>query len=232
MSKSRPRRRSGAGRPRKALAAADGAARRRLLDAAARRFAESGYAATSLRAVAQEAGVTPGMVAYYFDDKWGLLEAVLLEGLELLLGALQEAIEPPADAAAQTGTGAVDPTPLGRFVAAYLGAVTAHPWIPRIIVQEVISRDSSLRELFLNRFANRALALAGPMLAAEVRAGRLRADLDTRLTLMSVVGMCEFPYLAEPLLGPLLDYRIDDTFAAAFIPHTVTLLERGVGARS
>src|SRR5690606_28437620 len=98
---------------------------------------------------------------------------------------------------------------LRRFVEAYLGVLNAHPWIPRIIVQEVISRDTPLRELFVQRFATQAIALLAPTLAEEIRAGRLRRDLDPHLTVMSVIGMCVFPYIAEPLLGGLLDYRID-----------------------
>jgi AcrR family transcriptional regulator len=194
-------------------------ARRRLLDAAARHFAAGGFAGTSLRQVAQEAEVTPAMVSYYFRDKGGLLETVLVEGLEQLLEGLREALQAPA---------AEDEALLPRFVGAYLGALNARPWIPRIIVQEVISKDTPLRELFVARFANRALELVAPMLRDEMRAGRLRRDLDIRLTVMSVIGMCIFPYIAEPLLGRLLDYRIDESFARAFIPHTVSLLAHGL----
>lgn len=207
--------RSRRGRP----AADDGDARRRLLEAAAQRFAADGFAATSLRQVARDAGVTPAMVAYYFKDKAGLLEAVLVEGLELVLAALRRALDDP-------GAGAEPP--LARFVRAYLTALTRHPWMPRIVVQEVISRDSPLRVVFVERFADKALELVGPMLRDEMRSGRLRPDLDPRLTVMSVIGMCVFPYLAEPLLGGLLDYRIDERFAAEFVPHTVALLEQGL----
>ncbi|MFJ3791269.1 TetR family transcriptional regulator [Kitasatospora sp. NPDC090091] len=49
----------------------------RILAAARRSFATRGYAATSMRAVALEAGVDPGLVHYYFRTKTGLLEAVM-----------------------------------------------------------------------------------------------------------------------------------------------------------
>ena len=208
------------GRPR-TPAADDAHARRRLLDAAAGHFAAGGFAGTSLRQVAEEAGVTPAMVAYYFEDKSGLLQAVLLEGIELLLGGLRRALAAPAEE---------DDPLLPRFVRAYLGTLNAHPWIPRIVVQEVISKNTPLRDLFVERFAHRALELVAPMLRREIEAGRLRRDLDVRLTVMSVIGMCVFPYIAEPLLGRLLDYRIDEDFAAAFIPHTSSLLQRALGS--
>lgn len=41
-------------------------------------FAEHGYAATSMRSVAQNAGVDPRLVGYYFASKQALLEACLV----------------------------------------------------------------------------------------------------------------------------------------------------------
>ncbi len=50
--------------------------RDRLLDAAERRFAASGFAATSLRAVTSEAGVNVAAAHYHFGSKHELLRAV------------------------------------------------------------------------------------------------------------------------------------------------------------
>jgi AcrR family transcriptional regulator len=51
--------------------------REAILDAARRRFAAAGYAATSLRAIAAEAGVDPGVVLHFFGSKQGLFRAVI-----------------------------------------------------------------------------------------------------------------------------------------------------------
>ncbi|MGD8832358.1 MAG: TetR family transcriptional regulator, partial [Pseudomonadales bacterium] len=51
-----------------------------LIEIAAERFARQGFEGTSLRQVAEGADVTPAMVAYYFRDKSGLLEAVVRKG--------------------------------------------------------------------------------------------------------------------------------------------------------
>jgi AcrR family transcriptional regulator len=48
-----------------------------ILTAARRRFAEEGYAATSLRAIAGDAGVDPGVVLHFFGSKDGLFRAVV-----------------------------------------------------------------------------------------------------------------------------------------------------------
>ena len=51
--------------------------RERLLDAALACFVRKGIAATSLRDIAAESGVTPALAHYYFGDKSQLLEAVI-----------------------------------------------------------------------------------------------------------------------------------------------------------
>ena len=47
----------------------------RILDAAREAFAETGWAGTTIRAVARVAGVDPALVYHYFDSKEGLLDA-------------------------------------------------------------------------------------------------------------------------------------------------------------
>ena len=134
-------------------------ARVALIDAAADRFAEQGFEATSLRAVATDAGVTPAMISYYFDDKAGLLEAVVVEGFERILATLRRALVRDDllgdDLRGDDRAEALIP----RFIGAYLRVLSRDPWIPKIIVREVISKDGPLRRLFVERFASQALAL-------------------------------------------------------------------------
>ena len=51
--------------------------RRLLLEAARRRFAHQGYAATTVREIADDAGVNVALISRYFDSKEGLFEACL-----------------------------------------------------------------------------------------------------------------------------------------------------------
>jgi AcrR family transcriptional regulator len=60
------------GRPRDAAKT-----RQLLLEAARRRFAEDGYSATTVRDIADEAGVNVALISRYFTSKEGLFEACL-----------------------------------------------------------------------------------------------------------------------------------------------------------
>ena len=66
----------------------------RVLSAARALFATQGYASTSLRNVAELAGVDVALVSYYFKNKAGLLEAALTLPAEFLADVEQAAASP------------------------------------------------------------------------------------------------------------------------------------------
>jgi AcrR family transcriptional regulator len=51
--------------------------REQIIDAALRVFARKGFARATNKDIAREAGVTPGLIYYYFADKEALLQAVI-----------------------------------------------------------------------------------------------------------------------------------------------------------
>src|SRR5687768_16792368 len=53
--------------------------RRRLLEAARRRFARDGYATSTVRDIADDAGVNVALISRYFTSKEGLFEACLTD---------------------------------------------------------------------------------------------------------------------------------------------------------
>ena len=191
--------------------------RERLLRVAQELFAERGYAAVSVRALARAAHVSPAMIAYYFRDKSGLLDAVVDEVFERLIAQLRElALEAPA------GGDAAE-----RFIRLYVATLAREPWLPSFLVREVLAGDPAQRARFVARFPARLAPVVLPLLQREVASGRLRADLDPALTLLSVIGMCAFPFLVQPLLGAVLDYRLDERFRARLADHSTRLFLDG-----
>jgi len=71
-----------------------------LLEAAARQFLANGFAATSMRDIAAEAGMQPGSIYYHFPSKAELLVAVHEEGLRRISEATTTALDAATDASA------------------------------------------------------------------------------------------------------------------------------------
>ena len=63
-----------------------------LLEAAARRFVEDGYAAASMRDIAGDAGMQPGSIYYHFPSKEELLVAVHEDGMRLIAETVTAAL--------------------------------------------------------------------------------------------------------------------------------------------
>src|SRR2546426_4715714 len=51
--------------------------REQIIDAAMRVFSQKGFTRATNKDVAREAGITPGLIYYYFESKEKLLEAVI-----------------------------------------------------------------------------------------------------------------------------------------------------------
>jgi TetR/AcrR family transcriptional regulator len=194
--------------------------RRGLIATAQRLLSEKGFGEVGLREIAKAAGVTPAMVSYYFGDKAGLYEAVFVETLEAFLGRIQKV-------AAEAGP---DGLPIERFLQVYFQTMMEQPWLPNLLLREVATRDSPFRKLFVEKFAGQATTLLPGLIARQIETGRLRADLDPKHTLLSVLGMMVFPVIAAPVLGPLLGYKLDKDFAAERIEHIQHLFIEGAGS--
>lgn len=78
---------------------AETATRERVLLEAARLFRHHGYAATTLREVADAAGVKAGSIYYHFASKEEILGEVLDKGIDVVMSAVRERVESlPPDA--------------------------------------------------------------------------------------------------------------------------------------
>jgi len=193
--------------------------RPRLLDAAIARFSRDGVAATSLRGIATEAGVTPAMLHYYFGDKAQLTTALVDERLLPALAPLRARIENAGDEPA-------------ALIAAYvLGVgemVAAHPWVPALWVREVLCEGGALRDVLFERLIPQLPQLLAKRFAAAQAQGKLNPDLDPRLLVVSLAGLTMFPAASAPIWRRM--FAADDLDADALASHTIALLDRGVDA--
>lgn len=191
--------------------------RARLLDAALACYVRQGIAATSLRDIASEAGVTPAMLHYYFGDKPALQKAVVDERILPVIDALRAPLQAAGDDVAALVAG---------FVGGVGAAVQAHPWLPSLWVREVLSEGGALRDVMFDTVGPRLpVMMAGRFAQAQAR-GALNPDLDPRLLMVSLVGLTLFPAAGAPIWRRLFD--ASDLDYDALRRHTLALLDRGL----
>jgi AcrR family transcriptional regulator len=211
--KAEPRR---PGRPR----ADEANQRERLLDAAVVCFAGDGVAATSLRTIALKAGVTPALVHYYFGSKEQLVEAFIAERMTPVAAALRESLL------------AAGPNPralMAAFVRGMHDLVARFPWWPALWVREVLNEKGALRDVLLKQVAPQVAQLVAGALADAQKRGELAADLDPRLTMVSLMGLTMMPLAAEHIWRRV--FAADDIDRDDLLRHTLALLDHGLGGR-
>lgn len=197
--------------------------REALLEAANRLFARHGAGEVSLRRLATEAGVTPAMVHYYFGGKEGLYDAMLERAFARVIEG--------ASALAARGRGEGDRSGdvLQNLLELLTSTFAAEPWLPTLVVREVLSEGGRFRERFVRDYASRMAELLPGLMRAEIDAGRFRSDLDPRLAFLSFMGMAVFPFVARPVVEPALGIEYDADFLRRFVAHTHRLFVEGAG---
>ena len=211
--KAKPKR--GAGRPR----GDESDLRASLLDAAIAVYARAGIGATSLRAIASEAGVTPAMLHYYFGDKDRVTQALVDERLLPALAPVRARLEQVGD----------DPMELAQAFVRGIGALVAeHPWLPPLWVREVLCEGGALREVLFHKALPNLPRLLAQRFAAARADGRLNPALDPRLLVVSLVGLTLFPAAGAPIWRAV--FEASDIDAGTLLRHTLALLGGGLAA--
>lgn len=186
-----------------------------LLAAAREHFLDKEFRAVSVRQIAATAGVNGAMVNYYFGSKQGLYLAMVDELLKALENDMAQMRE-------QGQLGVVD------FIRSYSRLLFDNPWWPNFLIREVMFSEGEIREAVLQRFAT---VFAPELLAninREIRAGHYRADLDPRLTLVSLMGMTVFPFLASPVIREVMQMELDESLLEQLTRHSAQLFLHGV----
>src|SRR5438876_6345554 len=98
-----------------------------MLEAAVRVFARAGYHGSRVGDIAEEAGVSHGLLYHYFDSKEEVLETVFRETWRDLLDAMRDAEESGAPACEQ----------LRQVCAILLRSWRRDPDLVRVLVREV-----------------------------------------------------------------------------------------------
>ena len=88
-------------------------------------------------------------------------------------------------------------------VADYTLMAARNPWLPQLILREVLTDGGVLRETFIGRFGGGLGGVLGGVLKQAQAEGALRRDLAVEHLAMSLISLCVFPFIATPLVAQL-----------------------------
>ncbi len=158
-----------------------------ILEAAEALFAEEGFDAVSLSAIAERAGVAKSNILHHFRSKEGLYTAVLKRAC----GRSIETLDAPSGG------------PLEAFFKAHLKALFAHAPTTRLIQRELMERGKERGKVLAEEvFAETFAKVVARVEEAQGR-GAIRADLDPSLLAFLLIAASVFFFETLPILEHL-----------------------------
>jgi len=173
----------------------------------------------TVRKIAMGAGVSDRMIHYYFNDKDGLIFAVIARYCDDVAKKLKllDAVDPAA------------PWPTRRIFKIVMEAYYAKPWIARILASELSRDHSAVRESYMKRYGRQAQARTHlrRVFVRLIDSGVYDRRMDLDKAVLSAFYTCAAPVMVAPLAGDL-DPNLPQCRDDAWINYVADLFERGV----
>jgi TetR/AcrR family transcriptional regulator len=190
--------------------------RGKILAAAEELFAARGFAGTSIRDIAQKAGVTGAMLHYYFGNK----ETLYITLLEKAVAGIRSLI-------AET---AASPKPAGErlteFIEADADYILKHANLTRIVFREMLAGGTELVKIFQKYRVNN-YAMLRDIMTEGAKRQELR-PMDIELAPISLMGMLMIFQVFRPIIAIALNKpEYDDAFIKRVAAHTADLFFNG-----
>jgi len=174
----------------------------RILAATRALFAMGGFTAVTVRAVAARAGTNVAMVNYYFGSKERLVDAVLLQEIQLLLHDVVTGIDseaPPAQV-------------LAEFPLRILASLRKDAERLRLMRLAVSTEPERLRRLIRSLGPAGMLGVSGVLaeLVAEAQADGELPPVPARSVLLFLVANAYGLVFMEPIAREVVGFALDD----------------------
>lgn len=170
-----------------------------ILQAAENEFLSKGFAGARTTAIAEAAGVTHGMLHYYFRTKEKLFEKIFTEKIGLMRTLIQNS--------ALDETLPLDQR-LRRIISVHLDFLAANPGLPKFLIDEVFGNPSRVAKFSaqLREILPPVLRVFDKDLRRGIEAGIYR-PVDTTMLIIDIISLNVFSFVAMPMLtacfGPI-----------------------------
>jgi TetR/AcrR family transcriptional regulator len=183
-----------------------------IVNTACLHYSRYGIKGSNNRQIAEEAGVTPAMIHYYFKDKDALYGAVLETGFAPMLADL------PGVAT------------LSAWVTYFHSHLSARPWLPHLMIREVLAPEGLLRPLFLKHYAPLLFGFLKKLVAQELQGAEVRKGLDIDRHVVLLMGMLVYPFMTMDIAQNLTGRKFDQRMLTGFRDDALQLFLNGITA--
>jgi AcrR family transcriptional regulator len=156
----------------------------KIKEAARKVFTQKGYSATRTRDIATAAGINLALLNYYFRSKQKLFEIIMVEKMQNFFGILIPILDDL--------TTSLD-SKVEHISSNYIDLILANPDLPFFILGEARNNPE-----LIFKVAQRKDFLMNSVFMKQIR--EKKPELDPLQFLISLLGMCVFPFVMKPVL--------------------------------
>ncbi len=189
----------------------------RILAAAEALFAEHGFDAVSINAIAEAASVSKANVFHHFNSKHALYQAVLRNACDETTQQLKHMV-------AHSGAVAAN---LGQFAEKHLENILEHDQFARLILREILSDMPKERLKIAQQVFGENFSELVEILRRGQKRGELRADVDPAMVVTLLVGANVFFFQARNVFRHFPDVNFADD-PSRYSRMVVDILLRGM----
>lgn len=164
-----------------------------ILKAAEREFLAKGFAGARTTAIAEAAGVTHGMLHYYFRTKEKLFEKILSEKIGLMKNLILNSALDNALPLEQR---------LRRIISVHIDFLAANPGLPKFLIDEVFCNPGRVAK-FGEQFRGIVPAVT-LMFEKDLRKGieaGIYREVDITMLIIDIISLNAFSFIAMPMLN-------------------------------
>ncbi|MFC0876652.1 TetR/AcrR family transcriptional regulator [Saccharicrinis sp. FJH2] len=164
---------------------------KKILDAAKKVFESKGMYGARMQEIADEAGINKALLHYYFRSKEKLFEAVFEDAFTNFFPNLVEIFNTDKDIREK----------LEMIIDHYFNMISKNPFLPIFLITEVNREPECMK----SRLQKMGLDIEKLLkILNALRDENILPDIDPRQIIVNLISLTIFPYLARPLLKPLL----------------------------
>lgn len=186
----------------------------RIIRCACELFARHGIKGTSNQMLAGKARVTPAMIHYYFKRREDLYKAIMEHAFSFARDELMQAQS------------------LEQWVSIFHEHLIRNPWIPHLMIREVIPHGGKLQPYFLNHIGPSIFASIREQMISEAWSKNLGKDFDLERHIVLLMGMLVYPFIGREIVEKITATKFNDGIMVKFREDALSLFEAGVRART
>ena len=193
--------------------------RAKLMTAARTLFVVNDYNKVSIRAIAAEANLDPGLIRYYFKSKLGLFNAMLKEISAPLMAQFSV-----------VGNQLNDATPY-IIMQTYYRIMSQNPDFPKLVFRIASMQPTDVNQELKNILKDILQPKNLNLFSRLQDNGTLDDNVDPKCAYLSFLSMMIFPFLIPDLFKSAMDISITPEFMEHLAEQNNQLLHQGIVTR-